>query len=271
MRSLALLALAVMPFACTRRAESPPIAAHATAPGGATASLPSASGPVAAPSAPAASPSAPPRDAGPPAPPAPASWKDEAIVAELARDCAWEPPADDSSRDETPSGRPNLLSCKFLFEQSCVPDPCLDVQEETCKPKCTAGCDACGKRCVTGCGSCKRACQDDACKRACAASCGACRDACVGAADRCVTGGCGAAREKCNAARAASLAKHKRACAKVCQMASECPGTCSAGGDMSGCMAACRTRFLAGGCPSEFFGTCVMGGPGALGLPLPTP
>jgi hypothetical protein len=270
-RSFTLAFLALLPFACTRTAEPPSVATPAPTPAPSPAAVLAASAATAASATPAASNGATRPDAAPPPRKAIVAWTDPEAVAELTLDCAWQPSDAEQTTDENATNRYNPLSCKFLYEQSCVPDPCLEVQEEKCKPTCAATCGACGERCSATCTACKRACTDDGCKRACATSCGACRQSCVQAADRCVTGTCGAARERCNAARDALLAKHRRACEKACEPASQCPGPCSEEGDPSACMARCRKRFVAGGCPDEFFSVCVMSGAGAFGPPRSTP
>ena len=80
--------------------------------------------------------------------------------------------------------------------------------------------------------------------------------------DRCETGTCNAARERCEKDRHALLAKHKAECDRVCARAGDCPGTCSALPErqQGACWASCKARFIAGGCPATFYGTCVMAG-----------
>jgi hypothetical protein len=189
------------------------------------------------------------------------AWTDASVLAELARDCAWAPPEDAVDQSDT-SSRANPLSCKFLFEQSCVPNPCLDEQEEKCKPACTKTCGACGDKCVKGCTKCKTGCADDACKLACAKQCGECRQGCVAEADRCATGTCNAAREKCSKDRHASYLAHRAACDKACPVAANCPGDCSAksAAQQDACWKQCQQSFVAAGCPRTFYGFCVMAG-----------
>jgi hypothetical protein len=189
------------------------------------------------------------------------AWTDASVLAELARDCGWTPHEDAAEQSEA-SSRTSPLSCKFLLEQSCVPDPCLDEQEEKCKPACTKTCGACGDKCVKGCTKCKAGCTDDACKLACAKQCGECRQACVAEADRCATGTCNAAREKCTKDRQALYVAHRAACNKACPIAGSCPGDCSAKSETQrdACWKQCERSFVASGCPRTFYGYCVMAG-----------
>ena len=148
----------------------------------------------------------PPRDASvavappPAAPPAPAiaadagpilSWTDPQAIAELTRSCSFDP----SKVPNAP--RRGSLSCAFTFEQSCVPDPCLEEAREKCQGACADTCRGCGDACVGQCESCKQGCKDDACARACAESCGRCRQECMTARDRCGTGHCEEVYDAC--------------------------------------------------------------------------
>ena len=201
-----------------------------------------------------------PEPSDPPWAPNAKAWTDPLVVAALARDCAWEPP--EARGDTDDPLRRNALSCVFLVEQSCVPNPCIQDQEDTCKPACAKTCDACGGRCTEGCTACKRSCADDACRLACARTCAGCRQACVRGADRCATGTCNAARVQCDKVRRALQVQHRGACAKACPMASQCPPACSGlpEGQQQACWDGCKKRFLALGCPETFLGTCMIAG-----------
>jgi hypothetical protein len=195
-------------------------------------------------------------------PPGMTAWTDPPVLAKLAADCAWEPAASTTAPQDGSSTRRTPLSCEFLFEQSCVPAPCLNDQEEKCKPACSKSCDACGARCKDACAACKRACKDDGCNAACAKTCGQCRQACVREADRCVSGTCNAGRIRCEKNLAQLLQKNRAACQKACGPASFCPPTCSdlPEAKQAACWTSCRARFVATGCPEVFYATCVMAG-----------
>src|SRR3990167_5785835 len=68
------------------------------------------------------------------APEPPASWTDPRVIAELAKNCAFDP--DDIPQEQRKQwtgemypGKRSPLSCALSFDQSCVYDPCYD--EET--------------------------------------------------------------------------------------------------------------------------------------------
>jgi hypothetical protein len=263
MRHAARIALAVLAaVACTRTRASPDPAPSAptaiAATDAAVAPFDGAPAPAAAIGADAAA--APPDDDV--LPPGMTAWTDPPVLAKLATDCAWEPAASMTAPQDESSTRRTPLSCEFLFEQSCVPAPCLNDQEEKCKPACSKACDACGARCKDACAACKRACTDDACKLACASTCGRCRQACVSEADRCVSGTCNAARVRCEKNLAQLFQKNRAACQKACGPASLCPPKCSElpEAKQAACWATCRERFVAAGCPEVFYATCVMAG-----------
>ncbi len=250
--AIAVLAASAVPLSCTRSGE-PRITVEPR-----TATPPARSTIAEAPSV-----AAPPVSAAPPVAPratAPSAWTDPAVVASLASDCGWTPPKSDA--ESTSDSRRGALSCEFLVEQSCVPDPCLTEQEEKCKPVCAKTCASCGTRCAVACTTCKSPCRDDACRLRCATTCGQCRQGCVADADRCATGTCGAAHARCATEKNALFKKHAAACKKVCAAAADCPGRCSAEPEekQAACWTACKTRFVAGGCPEIFYGTCMMAG-----------
>lgn len=161
----------------------------------------------------------------------PQSWSDARIVAELAKDCAFNP--DELKGDArlewmgTPQmGDSSALSCSAAFEQSCTYDPCFTEEQTQCHPRCGNSCRQCGKGCASKCETCKSACKDDACRLSCAKSCATCHESCVRQRDRCATGTCTAEYRQCRLKlKRTWLAK---GCPKVCRGYLHCQELCTA-------------------------------------------
>jgi hypothetical protein len=182
------------------------------------------------------------------------SWTEPDVVLALARDCRWMPPAEDASGDAP--GRASPLSCTLEFEQSCVPDPCFDEDQRTCKPACLRGCNDCADACGSRCETCKRDCRDEACRRSCASTCGWCHATCLKDKDRCTSGTCGDAYATC---RKRLLAEWKRsACPAVCPRVRACLDKCYKGPEPATCTERCQAQM--GACPERYYSVCVMGG-----------
>ncbi len=122
------------------------------------------------------------------------AWTDEQAIRQLARSCAFMPPAPPG---ETEYSRASPLSCRLDVEQACVADPCFHEDETQCKQACATTCDGCGGSCVTSCEACKSSCKDDGCRLRCAASCGRCRQECLTSRDRCSSAHCTEVYKQC--------------------------------------------------------------------------
>jgi hypothetical protein len=179
------------------------------------------------------------------------AWTDPSVVAALRDDCNWERPS------QSPEN-PDPLSCDLEFEQSCVPDPCFDEGDQTCRPACRSSCTGCAGTCKESCRACKTACTDESCKSACSSRCGACRQACVQAKDQCATGTCGQQYKACTKRLAAQWKRN--GCLAECPAVSACVQRCfaDAGADFGGCSGQCA-KTLMKRCPSEFQEMCMMG------------
>ena len=152
------------------------------------------------------------------------AWTDEQATRQLARSCAFTPPAAPGELGYRPRSSP--LSCRLDIEQACVADPCFHEDETQCKQECATTCDGCGASCVTSCETCKSSCKDDACRLRCAASCGRCRQDCLTTRDRCSTAHCTEVYKQCRKNLVSSwLAK---GCDAVCARCTrQCPdGEC---------------------------------------------
>lgn len=165
------------------------------------------------------------------------SWSDARIVAELAKDCAFNPDELKGARREEWLGPPQMgssspLSCSAAFEQSCTYDPCFEEQQTQCHPRCGSTCRQCGKGCATKCESCKSQCKDKdkdkdaACRMSCARSCATCHEGCVRQRDRCATGSCTAEYRQCRLKLKSSWAA--KGCPKVCRGYLQCQERCAA-------------------------------------------
>jgi hypothetical protein len=201
--------------------------------------------------APAVAIPAPPAEAAAPATTTEAAWTDPAVVANLERDCKWEPAKANEGPPESP------LACALEFEQSCAPDPCFDADQNTCKPACLKACSTCSSGCTSKCESCKRACKDDACKHDCAASCATCRDSCIREHDRCKSGKCGQAYTACHAKMAERW--NKGGCSAACDVLNECQNKCDEAPHTPGaCTKKCLAKFEPK-CPPPFGEMCLFG------------
>ena len=142
--------------------------------------------------------------------PPPAGWTDPRVVAALAADCDFVPPAPE--RDPAQSGQPaDLFRCTFPYEQSCVVSPCANI-DEGCKDTCSETCRGCGATCAGTCSTCKAGCKDDACRTACAMKCAECKQECTRTLDRCASGACAKAADACHARRRAASRRCKAKC-----------------------------------------------------------
>jgi hypothetical protein len=253
--ALTLASAVLAATACSRSAEpTTRVAEPPRAPPPTTASVESTSSAPAPPPPASASSSTPP----PPSAPDP-SWTDESVLAELTRDCAYQPPDHDAAN-------PSELSCKSgLFGQSCVADPCFDEDQKDCKPGCEKACNGCARECTKTCQACKRPCKDVDCERACAVTCGRCRQACLSAKDRCSTGTCGQAYSACSK-RIQAQWKHS-GCEKACPAYNACFEECNrSSSDTAPCYERCRKPLLRA-CPAPLAGMCMFNGGGPADVP----
>lgn len=162
--------------------------------------------------------------------PAPKSWDDPRVLAELTKNCAFDPeslPASERKQwlgehDEGDGDSP--LSCTASMEQSCVYDPCHDEQSRQCNPRCESKCRSCGKTCADKCEKCKTPCQDDACRMACAKKCASCHETCVRKRDRCATGTCTEEYKKCRVKLRDEWTAN--GCTEICETHSACKTAC---------------------------------------------
>jgi hypothetical protein len=193
--------------------------------------------PVASPVAPiAAAPQPAPPPVAPPPPPAAqpesppvGAWTDPRVIAELVKDCKFDPDTltEDQrkpwNKNSYPGSR-SALSCKLGFEQSCVYDPCFDKERSDCRPKCAKSCSDCGTQCADACATCKASCHDDACKTACATQCASCRQDCVRVRDRCSTGTCTNQYRQCRKKLKSDWLGNN--CPEVCRALMRCQKPC---------------------------------------------
>jgi hypothetical protein len=237
--AMTLALAACTPIATSTAPSDPPARAPARSDPAPRPTPPSSSTPA---STPSLAPSEGPRGAS--------AWTDAVITDRLTKDCAWEPPVT-SSADE-----PSPLACSLELEQSCLPDPCFDDDQQTCKPACKKACGDCAATCTKDCQSCKHLCADEGCRHACAATCGSCRQACLSVKDRCASGTCGQAYSAC---RKKLTEDWKRStCKVVCPRVSQCAIACRTDDNVEKCTAGCRKRLMAG-CPERFLGMCLVG------------
>jgi hypothetical protein len=252
MRAALATALALL-VACSRSAEPKTGGAEIPHPGPAASAAPEphVDASVASPATPAI--------ASAPTPPPETSWTDGAVVAELAKDCAYQPPDHDEMN-------PSELSCKSgLFGQSCVADPCFDEDQQDCKPSCEKACNGCAGQCITACKACKKPCKDDDCKRTCAVTCGQCRQACLTAKDRCSTGTCGQAYSACSKRLQAEW--KNSGCRSGCAAYYTCFEDCTRSEhDSTPCIDRCRKPLLRV-CPAPLARMCVLNGGGPTDVP----
>lgn len=171
------------------------------------------------------------------APTPPASWSDPRVIAELAKNCAFDPDAIPYEQrkqwtGELYPGKRSPLSCALSFDQSCVYDPCYDEETRECRPRCAKSCHDCGTACAATCETCKRACSDDNCRIACAKSCASCREGCVRTRDRCATGTCTEQFKQCRQKLKDDWLR--KGCANVCRAYLRCQKPCISKHDKAG-------------------------------------
>lgn len=147
----------------------------------------------------------------------PNSWTDPRIIAELAKNCNFDPLRDKREwlPEDLGAGSTHPLTCLSGRDQSCVPDPCFtDMSDRGCRARCEKTCDSCGAGCGSACNRCKATCKDDTCRQDCAKQCAVCHVDCVRAVDRCSSGKCANEYNACRARLKADW--NKNGCAKVC-------------------------------------------------------
>ena len=191
------------------------------------------------------------KPANPPPKPV-AAWTDPDTVAQLAQNCAWQPPR--PSDAEMQEGRGNPMRCERIPPQSCSPDACMHT-DETCYPECSHSCDACSTKCVSGCESCKKACKDDTCRATCATSCAACHQSCLKDLDHCTTGQCSEVENKCVKAEVAEF--NATQCKTVCPKVSDCLDKNKCDSPMSPCADACVKKIMGPTCPAKWRDVCL--------------
>jgi hypothetical protein len=184
-----------------------------------------------------------------------AAWDDPFPLAELAKDCAWQPAA--TTQEALYSKGPHPMLCEKVAEQVCAMDACAQ-SDMTCYPECTASCDGCFGECVGSCESCKQGCTDAACRRACATSCAGCRQECLRKLDHCTTAHCTEVMKECSKDQYARW--EKSTCETVCPKVSDCVDKCPVEERWTGgaCEDACAKKLMKpGGCPSEWIHFCL--------------
>jgi hypothetical protein len=183
------------------------------------------------------------------------AWDDPFPLAELAKDCAWQPAATPPERTYD-TAHPML--CEKVVDQVCAMDACLQ-SDSSCYPQCTATCDGCAGLCIDGCETCKQGCRDDACRQGCAKSCAECRQGCLRELDQCTTGHCATVMQDC--LHAQYEAWSKSTCDVVCPQVAACvDAKCPLEERWRGgaCEDTCVDELMKpGGCPAEFVNHCM--------------
>lgn len=162
----------------------------------------------------------------------PKAWSDPRVLAELAKNCAFDPeslPASERKQwlgEHEEGDADSPLSCTASMEQSCIYDPCYDEQSSQCNPRCESTCKSCGKACASQCETCKTPCQDDACLMACANKCASCHESCVRKRDRCATGTCTEEYKKCRVKLRDAWTAN--GCTEICDKHTACKTACEA-------------------------------------------
>jgi hypothetical protein len=188
-------------------------------------------------------------------------WSDPRVLAEIEKSCAFDP--DELKGEERKKwtgtlypGSHNIMSCYTGFDQSCVYDPCWDVETRECQPRCNDGCRSCGKECRAACESCKSGCKDDACRKGCARTCADCHERCVRTRDRCATGTCAEGYRACRLKLKSDW--RRNGCKELCQKYLACQKPCikkheAKGDSYEACTKPCEPKNLRG-CQMTFCG-----------------